>query len=617
MDLNLIDENARQLIHPDSELVQWHLDYLQKMVAIDSRSFNVGEFEGDRQTPSDMQEILACASEYLSAIGFETIKINELPSSSPAGSTPILMAEIAVSPEKPTILFYAHLDKQPYMDDGRFLKWDGTAPTELRWNEDKSRAYGRGAADDLSGVIAIGMTVDAILKALGHNPKSPSPSILESLPCNLKVIYETEEECGSQSLIDQIKQNHDFFKDTDCVLITDVINPDHGVPGLTTSLRGLVQLKVSLKAKNPNVPIDEQMALYKLLATLINDDHSLAVNAIAQADQPVTEDEDKGYEQIPTSVSSLREMAGLLPDTRLTVPSLAKDILIAQLRKSFANVRPGHRVAGSIIFGSAGTRLTFTNCSDKGQFRTTLQNLLQEWNPFHLEIILRDVFENNDDASFDLILRSAEKDPHSGMNGGPVPIAELQLAKMLDHLVSANGTLPPTLTELAKAGGKISIESRALHADLDQAKPFDDPSAKALVEIRLAPGNSDPTAIEALKTHLLSNTPEGFELEIQPDKGGSPWMTSITHPIFPLVMTALEKAYDRPACLYGCGGSIPFVAKLTDALGDIQPVCLGAYDPESRMHEPGESLSMVDLLGCSRSMVHIISNIDQAYGNFD
>ena len=610
MDLNSLDEKARQLIQPDSELVQWHLNYLQKMVAIDSRSFNVGEFEGDRQTPSDMQEILACASEYLSAIGFTTIKINDLPPS-PNRETPIMMAEIAVSPKKPTILFYAHLDKQPYMDDGRFLKWDGVAPTQLRWNEDKSRAYGRGAADDLSGVIAIGMTVDAILKSLGHDPQSPET--IESLPCNLKVIYETEEECGSHSLIDQIKQNHDFFKDTDCVLITDVINPDNGIPGLTTSLRGLVQMQVALKAKNSAVAIDEQTALYKLLATLINEDHSLALNTIARADQPVSEKEKKGYEQIPTSLESLREMAGLLPETRLTVASNATDMLIAQLRKSFANVRPGHRVAGSIIFGSAGARLTFTNCSDKTQLSTTLQELLQQWNPFNLEIILRDVSAKETEASFDLVLRSAEKDPHSGMNGGPVPIAELQLATMLDRLVLADGTLTESIAELARAEEKISVKTRSLHADHDQTNTFDDPTAKAIVEIRLAPGNSDPSALEALRAHLLANTPDGFELEIQPEKGGSPWMTGITHPIFPLVMTALEKGYGHPACLFGCGGSIPFVAKLTDALGDIQPVCLGAYDPESRMHEPGESLSMVDLLGCARTMVHIISNIDQAY----
>ena len=50
------------------------------------------------------------------------------------------------------------------------------------------------------------------------------------------------------------------------------------------------------------------------------------------------------------------------------------------------------------------------------------------------------------------------------------------------------------------------------------------------------------------------------------------------------------------------------------ALGDVQPLCLGAYDPDAKMHEPGESLSMPDLLGCTRSIIHLISRIQEVYG---
>ena len=226
---------ASQKIQPESDLVAWHLSFLDKMVAIDSRSFNVNEFEGDRQTPSDMQEILLCARDYLSQIGFTWIQINTPPPEC-TGATPILLAEIAVSKEKPTVLFYAHLDKQPYMDDGRFLKWESVPPTQLRWNQDRTRAYGRGAADDLSGVISIGMSIDALIKTLEKD--SSSQPGLNDLPCNIKVIYETEEECGSHSLAQQIRQNQDFFSTVDCVVITDVVNPATGIPGLTTSLRG-------------------------------------------------------------------------------------------------------------------------------------------------------------------------------------------------------------------------------------------------------------------------------------------------------------------------------------------------------------------------------------------
>ena len=97
------------------------------------------------------------------------------------------------------------------------------------------------------------------------------------------------------------------------------------------------------------------------------------------------------------------------------------------------------------------------------------------------------------------------------------------------------------------------------------------------------------------------------------DKGGPPWMTAIDHPAFPLMLDALRTGYGTEACLYGCGGSIPFVAKLMEALGNIPPLCLGAYDPDCRMHEPGESLSMADLLGCSRSIVQFMFNAQSAF----
>jgi acetylornithine deacetylase/succinyl-diaminopimelate desuccinylase-like protein len=70
---------------------------------------------------------------------------------------------------------------------------------------------------------------------------------------------------------------------------------------------------------------------------------------------------------------------------------------------------------------------------------------------------------------------------------------------------------------------------------------------------------------------------------------------------------------DPKACLYGCGGSIPFVKKLMTALGNVHPLCIGAYDPDSRMHEPNESLSMVDLLGCARSIAYFLAHIERAF----
>ena len=55
MNLTELVEYAKNEIKPDSNLVLKHLKVLEEMVRIDSRSFSVNEFEGDRKTPSDMK----------------------------------------------------------------------------------------------------------------------------------------------------------------------------------------------------------------------------------------------------------------------------------------------------------------------------------------------------------------------------------------------------------------------------------------------------------------------------------------------------------------------------------------------------------------------------------
>ncbi len=614
MNANEWVKNACEQIQPDTDLVRRHLDVLTQMVKIDSRSFNVNEFEGDRKTPTDMQEILHCAEQYLKGIGFTHIRINEAPAD-PPGSTPILMAGIPAAADKPTLLFYAHLDKQPYMDDGTFAQWGGIPPTELTWNESHTRAYGRGAADDLSGVVSIGIAVEAMLGALGLKPGDLSPQHNDALPCNIKVIYETEEECGSHSLIQQIQENKDFFSGTDCVVITDVVNPATGMPGLTTSLRGIVQIEASLRAQDSQpAGIDAQTALYKLMATLIREDHSIAVEAIRNADIPETPEETRGYAGVPTSVEQLKETAGLLPGVRSTVPETVEAVLLAQLRKSFVNVRPGNRISGSIIFAAAGARLHFSPCQDPSGLQQALANTFEAWNRFSLKLNLEIAACGPDGTAVDCVLRASSKSPHSGINGGPFPVAELQLAALIDKLVAEDGSLPPHIARFFDASAPARVRTEPLFvSNGGDAQTYENPEAKMIVEIRLAPGNRDRDAAAHLQAHLQEKTPRGFELILRSDKGASPWMTAITHPVFPEVMASLEAGFGHQACLYGCGGSIPFVAKLLDALGEVQPLCLGAYDPEARMHEPGESLSMTDLLGCARSMVHLMARAPQAY----
>ena len=50
MNLKTLDDFAKNEIRADSNLVLKHLKFLEEMVRIDSRSFSVNEFVGDRKT---------------------------------------------------------------------------------------------------------------------------------------------------------------------------------------------------------------------------------------------------------------------------------------------------------------------------------------------------------------------------------------------------------------------------------------------------------------------------------------------------------------------------------------------------------------------------------------
>jgi acetylornithine deacetylase/succinyl-diaminopimelate desuccinylase-like protein len=87
----------------------------------------------------------------LKAAGFQQVRqLGEL-----SGGYPAIYGEISGPPGTPTVLLYAHYDVQP---PGRAQEWNSPPfePTERN-----GRLYGRGAADDKSGVVAHIATIQA------------------------------------------------------------------------------------------------------------------------------------------------------------------------------------------------------------------------------------------------------------------------------------------------------------------------------------------------------------------------------------------------------------------------------------------------------------------------
>src|SRR5690606_7010809 len=135
--------------------------------------------------------------------------------------------------------------------------------------ERDGRLYGRGVADDKAGVMAH----VAALRALG-----------DQLGVGVVVFVEGEEEYGSQTL-EELLQRHRDTLTADVIVIADSANWDVGVPALTTSLRGIVNLFVEVRTLESAVHSgmfggavpDALTVLSRLLATLHDEAGDVAV----------------------------------------------------------------------------------------------------------------------------------------------------------------------------------------------------------------------------------------------------------------------------------------------------------------------------------------------------
>lgn len=179
---------------------------------------------------------------------------------------PLVHGTISGRPGKPTVLLYAHYDVQPA---GSWDETEAFTPTEVG-----GRLRGRGAADDKSGIM---MHIGA-LRAFDNNP-----------PVNLEILIEGEEESGTGSLEAFLAkpENENRFK-ADAYVIADTGGVAVGHPALTTTLRGIAQVDVSVRTLDAPVHSgmyggpapDAFMALTRILATLHDDKGDVAVEGL-------------------------------------------------------------------------------------------------------------------------------------------------------------------------------------------------------------------------------------------------------------------------------------------------------------------------------------------------
>ncbi len=171
----------------------------------------------------DLARAAQWCADYLARIGLETVQMF------PLNGFPLVYASWQRAPAgAPTLLIYGHYDVQP---PDPLEQWR-TPPFEPTIIGDN--LYARGASDDKGQFLAVLKAVEACL-AVG------------SLPINVKVMIEGEEEISSPQLPQFVRDHADLLA-CDAVIICDHPMLDPATPMMMVGVRGGAYLEVSVRS---------------------------------------------------------------------------------------------------------------------------------------------------------------------------------------------------------------------------------------------------------------------------------------------------------------------------------------------------------------------------------
>ncbi|MFC5992999.1 M20/M25/M40 family metallo-hydrolase [Pseudonocardia hispaniensis] len=219
-----------------------------------------------------------------------------------------------------------------------------------------------------------------------------------------------------------------------------------------------------------------------------------------------------------------------------------------------------------------------------------------------------------------------ERPVHSGVYGGPVGDALTALCVALGSLHDEKGEVAipglarsasdaPDLDEAtfrADVGlldgvellGTGTIPDRTCYQPavavlgidaprVDEAANVLLPRARAMVSLRLAPGEDTATAQRALAEHLKAHVPWGAQVTVTPGTGvAEPVRLVSTGTAYDAARRAFAAAYGNDTVEMGIGGSIPFIAEFARTFPGAEVLVTGVGDPASRWHGIDESLHL-------------------------
>ena len=212
---------------------------------------------------------------------------------------PVVVGEYrGAGPDAPTVLVYGHYDVQP---PEPLDEWT-SPPFEPEVRDGK--LYARGSVDDKGQLDLHVKAIEAHMKVNG------------SLPVNVVVLAEGEEEIGSEHLMPFVTAHRERLG-CDYVVISDTTMVADGVPTIGTSLRGLAYLEIHVHGPKTDLHsgsyggavLNPATALARIIATLHDDDWHAAIDGFYDDVDPM-EDYRKKLADVPFDAEGFRADTG-------------------------------------------------------------------------------------------------------------------------------------------------------------------------------------------------------------------------------------------------------------------------------------------------------------------
>jgi len=237
-------------------------------------------------------------------------------------------------------------------------------------------------------------------------------------------------------------------------------------------------------------------------------------------------------------------------------------------------------------------------------------------------------------AYFEIVVKGAKSDLHSGEYGGSITNPANALAKIVASLQDEDGriTLPGFYDDVVEWDEETREQIRSLpYDDEEYRKELDVPAlagekgystlerlwirptcdvngmlsgytgqgaktvlpnmAMAKVSFRLVPDQRPSRVKESLEAHLKQVTPPGVDVDLIEVQGGRAWRARVEGKFFDAAAEALEEAFGTRPALAGGGGSIPIVGEFEEKLG-APALLVGFSLPGSNLHAPNEWLAI-------------------------